>query len=127
MFHLIGTVIWVVGATVVGSFLLNFFGYQVDWNYVKEIRGRCFESTLECRKQISSEGAENAKCNIACFEPARLIEKQQTGEKTTTQAEQQQETFESQKQSDELSREAMSPAPNEAKDAFPIHTETSAE
>lgn len=76
MFHLLRLAIWIVGISVVGSFLLNFFHYQVDWSYVRESQSRCFGVAVECQKTIQKEGAENAKCPVACFEFGKLIEKQ---------------------------------------------------
>ncbi len=75
MFHLIRLAIWIVGLTVIGSFLLNFFDYQIDWDYVKKSQSRCFGVAIECQKTIQKEGAENAKCPVACFEFMKLIKK----------------------------------------------------
>lgn len=75
MFHLIRLAIWIVGAVVVGSFLLNFFHYKIDWDYVSESQRRCFGVAIECQKTIQKEGAENAKCPIACFEFGKLVKK----------------------------------------------------
>ena len=76
MFHLIRLAIWIVGATVVVSFLLNFFHYEIDWKYVRESRERCFGVLTECQKTIQEEGAENALCRISCFEFLKLVKKQ---------------------------------------------------
>ncbi|QQS15568.1 MAG: hypothetical protein IPK84_04340 [Candidatus Moraniibacteriota bacterium] len=76
MFHLLRLAIWVVGAAVVGSFLLNFFHYQIDWSYVRESRNRCFGAALECQQDIAKNGSGNARCKVACFEFSKLVEKQ---------------------------------------------------
>lgn len=76
MFHLLRLAIWIVGAVVVGSFLLNFFQYAINWSYVQESQSRCFGVALECQKNIVESGATNAQCHIACFEFSKLIKKQ---------------------------------------------------
>ncbi len=75
MFHIIRLAIWVVGAVVVGSFLLNFFHYEINWNYVKESQSRCFGVAIECQKTIEKDGVEKARCPVACFEFSKLIKK----------------------------------------------------
>lgn len=75
MFSLIRLIIWIIGISVAGSFLLNFFDSEIDWDYVKESQSRCFGVALECQKTIQKEGAENAKCPIACFEFRKLVKK----------------------------------------------------
>lgn len=75
MFSLIRLIIWVIGISVVGSFLLNFFDREIDWEYVKKSQSRCFGVALECQKTIQEEGAENARCPIACFEFNKLVKK----------------------------------------------------
>ncbi len=76
MFHLLRLAIWIAGATVVGSFLLNFFHYRIDWEYVRESQNRCFGAALECQRDIAQNGSENARCKIACFEFSKLVRKQ---------------------------------------------------
>jgi len=75
MFHLIRLAIWIIGLSVIGSFLLNFFDREIDWKYVEESKSRCFGVALECQKTIQEEGAENARCPVACFEFDKLVKK----------------------------------------------------
>jgi hypothetical protein len=75
MFHLVRLAIWIIGLTVVTNFLLNFFDHEIDWDYVKESQSRCFGVAIECQKTIQKEGAENAKCPVACFEFGKLVRK----------------------------------------------------
>ncbi len=75
MFHLLRLAIWIVGAIVVGSFLLDFFHYQINWSYVQESQSRCFGAALECQQDIVKNGTENARCKVACFEFSKLIKK----------------------------------------------------
>ena len=75
MFSLIRLIIWVIGISVVGSFLLNFFDREIDWEYVKKSQSRCFGVALECQKTIQEEGTENARCPIVCFEFNKLVKK----------------------------------------------------
>lgn len=72
MFSLLRLTISIVGITVIGSFLLNFFDREIDWEYVTESRERCFGVAIECRKTVQKEGIENARCPVACFEFSKL-------------------------------------------------------
>lgn len=77
MFALIKLVIWVTGAAVVGYFVLQHFGYEVNWNYWDERKAVCQEKITQCRQDLIKKGIDGAKehCNFQCVDPSLLIRK----------------------------------------------------
>jgi hypothetical protein len=81
IFFLIRTIIWVTGFVVVTSFLLNYFGYQVNWNYYQERQQSCQEDIKRCKDELVDKGTDNnlddikSTCAISCVDPKLFIEK----------------------------------------------------
>jgi hypothetical protein len=65
---------------VVGYFVLQRLGYDVNWNYWDDRKVACQEKIAECRKDLIKTGIEGAKenCNFNCVDPKLLIEKVKT-------------------------------------------------
>ncbi len=75
MFSLIKGIIWIVGFIVVGSFVLNYFGYEVNRDYFNESKEKCLQKLNECKEQYIRQGTENAQCEFNCVDPKLIIEK----------------------------------------------------
>ncbi|NCU41246.1 MAG: hypothetical protein EOM19_00810 [Candidatus Moranbacteria bacterium] len=75
MFSLVKGIIWMVGFIVVGTFVLNYFGYKVNRDYFNESKEKCFQKLNECKEQYIRQGTENAQCNFNCVDPKLIIEK----------------------------------------------------
>ena len=77
MFGLLKLIIWLAGTAVVGYFVLQYIGYDVNWNYWDERKVACQERITQCRKDLIKTGLEGAKenCNFNCLDPKLLIEK----------------------------------------------------
>jgi len=81
IFFVIRSIIWITGFIVVSSFLLNYFGYQVNWNYYQERQASCQEDIKRCKDELVDKGTNNdldsikSTCNIDCVNPSLFIEK----------------------------------------------------
>lgn len=60
---------------VVGSFVLDYFGYEINKNYFKERKSDCQEKLKECQSDLLHQGIDNAKCNFNCLDPKLVIRK----------------------------------------------------
>lgn len=76
MFHLLKLIIWIVGIAVVGFFVLQYFGYEVNMNYFNESKAACQERLNQCSKELIEQGTKNAKCDFNCLDPKLIIKKQ---------------------------------------------------
>jgi hypothetical protein len=81
IWFLIRTIIWITGFVVVGSFVLNYFGYEPNWNYVQERSSSCQEDVKRCKDELLEKSkrddveALKGTCNINCVSPQLLIKK----------------------------------------------------
>jgi hypothetical protein len=75
MFHILKNVIWIVGFIVVGAFVLNYFGYEINKNYFQERSGACQEKLKNCQSELLHQGLDNVKCNFNCIDPKLIIKK----------------------------------------------------
>jgi len=77
MFGILKLIIWLAGTAVVGYFVLQYVGYDVNWNYWNERKVACQEALTSCRKDLLKKGLEGAKenCDFKCVDPQLLIEK----------------------------------------------------
>ena len=75
MFSLIKGIIWLVGFVVVAIFVLNYFGYEVNYNYFTESKAECQKRVEACAKEFVEQGTKNAKCDFDCVNPRILIKK----------------------------------------------------
>ncbi len=75
MFVLLKFIIWTVGAVVVFSFILNFFGYRVEWNYLSGRRAACAETLSACAKHLLYGGTKPGSCQATCLETEKLLRK----------------------------------------------------
>jgi len=80
MFGLLKFIIWIVGFVVVGLFVLEFLGYEINANYFNESKERCLEKLAECKDEYVKKGTENAECDFSCVDPKLIIEKSPDGE-----------------------------------------------
>ena len=78
LFLLFRLIIWLTGLVVIGSFILGYFGYQLNWNYFEDRKNACQEELTQCRKDIVKGGLEGAKenCEFECVDPKLLIHKE---------------------------------------------------
>lgn len=77
MFSLIKFIIWIVGFIVVGSFVLSYFGYEINKEYFNESKEKCLQKLNECKEEYFRQGTENAQCDFNCVDPKLIIEKTQ--------------------------------------------------
>jgi len=75
MFHLIKFIVWLAGIVIVGTFVLKYFGYDINMNYFNESKTACQEKLNQCTKQLVEQGTKNAKCNFNCVNPKLIIKK----------------------------------------------------
>jgi len=75
MFSLIKNIIWLVGFVVVSSFVLNYFGYEINTHYFQERKSDCQEKLKDCQKELLHQGIDNAKCNFNCINPQLIVKK----------------------------------------------------
>ncbi|HLN18848.1 MAG TPA: hypothetical protein VK255_01615 [Patescibacteria group bacterium] len=75
MFYLIKTIIWIAGTLVVAYFILGYFGYEPNMNYLNENKAKCEERLKECGQNLVKEGTNNAQCDVKCVEPKLIIKK----------------------------------------------------
>lgn len=75
MWSLIKGIIWLVGLCVVTVFVLNFFGYEFNIKYFKEVRSNCEEKLRECQSEYVHNGIDNADCSLNCVNPRLIIKK----------------------------------------------------
>jgi len=75
MFHLIKFILWLAGIVIVGIFVLNYFGYEVNTNYFNERKAACQEKLNACTQQLIEQGTKNAKCDFNCVDPTLIIKK----------------------------------------------------
>lgn len=70
MFHLIKSIIWIVGFVVVSSFVLRFFKYEIDWSAVEGSFRSCYETvSVPCQNILVDKAteADRAQCNARCL------------------------------------------------------------
>ncbi len=77
IWFLIRTAVWVTGFIVVASFVLNYFGYQPNWNYLQERQASCQKEIDRCKQELLDNGTEDLKahCDIKCVDPELFIQK----------------------------------------------------
>lgn len=77
MFSLIKLIIWATGVIVVGYFVLQHVGYEVNWHYWDQRKAACQEKITQCRQDLIKKGLDGAKenCNFQCVDPSLLIRK----------------------------------------------------
>lgn len=75
MFHLLRSVIWIVGFVAVSAFVLNYFGYEINKNYFQERKSDCQEKLKQCQSNLLHQGLDNAQCSINCIDPRLIIKK----------------------------------------------------
>lgn len=75
MFHLLKNIIWIVGFVVVASFVLDYFGYEINKDYFKERRSDCQELLKKCQSELIHQGIDNAQCKFNCISPEKIIRK----------------------------------------------------
>ncbi len=77
MFSLLKLIIWMAGVIVVGYFVLQKFGYDVNWKYWDQRKAACQERITQCQQDLIRNGLNGAKenCNFQCVDPRLLIEK----------------------------------------------------
>jgi hypothetical protein len=76
MFHLLKFIIWLAGIAVVLYFVLPYFGYEINLNYLTESKSACQERLNQCKTNLIEQGTKNAKCDIMCVDPNLIIKKQ---------------------------------------------------
>lgn len=76
MFGLIKMIIWIVGFIVVGGFVLNYFGYEINKDYFSESKEKCLQKLSDCKDEYIKQGTENAKCEFDCVDPKLIIRAQ---------------------------------------------------
>ena len=75
MFSLLKTIIWIVGSIVVASFILGYFGYEVNIKYFTQSKLKCQEEIKKCSQEVLKQGTSNAKCDFQCVNPKLIIKK----------------------------------------------------
>jgi hypothetical protein len=75
MFHLIKFAIWLAGAVVVGSFALNYFGYEINRDYFDQSKLKCQEFIKQCQNNLIHQGLDNVQCEYQCIDPKLIIRK----------------------------------------------------
>jgi hypothetical protein len=75
MFGILKTIVWIVGALVVASFVLNYFGYALNMDYFKESRAKCQEEVKNCTQNLIRQGTDNVNCDFTCINPKLIIKK----------------------------------------------------
>jgi hypothetical protein len=73
MFSLLKTIIWIVGTIIVASFILGYFGYEVNMKYFTQSKAKCQEEIKKCSENVLKQGTDNAKCDFNCVNPGKLI------------------------------------------------------
>ncbi|EKE11278.1 MAG: hypothetical protein ACD_15C00111G0007 [uncultured bacterium] len=76
MFSILKTIIWIAGVLVVGFFVIEKMGYEVNRQYFSDSRKICQEKVNECSKTVLHQGIDNVdKCNFNCVDPQLIIKK----------------------------------------------------
>ncbi len=81
LWFLIRTVIWIAGFIVVASYILNYFGYQPNWDYLEERSSSCQEALNRCKNDLLEKSkrddveAIRSTCHIDCISPKLFIQK----------------------------------------------------
>ena len=75
MFHLIKSIIWIVGFIVVANFVMDDFGYEINKDYFKERRSDCQELLKKCQSELIHQGIDNAQCSFDCISPKSILKK----------------------------------------------------
>lgn len=78
MFSILKLIIWLAGMLVVISFVLPYFGYEINTNYWKERKEACQKKLNQCQKNLINTGIQGAKdkCDFRCVDPKLIIRKQ---------------------------------------------------
>ncbi len=77
MFGILKTIIWIVGTIIVASFILNYFGYEINKNYFNESITKCQKEIKKCGQDAVQQGVNNLKCDFTCIDPKLIINKKQ--------------------------------------------------
>lgn len=77
MFTLLKGIIYIVGFIVVASFVLGYFGYEVNRDYFSAAKRQCREELIACQKEVLHQGIDNARCSFECGDPRLVIKKKQ--------------------------------------------------
>jgi hypothetical protein len=77
MWSLLKFIIWIAGVLVVVYFILGYFGYEPNFNYLQESKAKCREKAAKCGQELVEQGTKNAKCYSVwdCIELKLIIKK----------------------------------------------------
>jgi len=75
MFSLLKFIIYIAGLVVVASFVLGYFGYEVNRDYFSTAKKQCREELIACQKEVLYQGIDNAQCSFDCGDPRLIIRK----------------------------------------------------
>jgi hypothetical protein len=76
MFAIIKTIIWIAGVLVIGYFIAEKLGYQVNMNYFSDSKEACQQKINDCSKTVLHQGIDNAdQCDFKCVDPQLIIQK----------------------------------------------------
>lgn len=77
IFGLIKFIIWLAGVVVIAYFVLPYFGYEMNTNYLNESKAVCQQKIEQCQKNLIKSGLDGVKekCDFWCIDPKLLIKK----------------------------------------------------
>lgn len=76
MFSILKSIIWIAGILVIGFFIMEKMGYQVNREYFSNSKAHCQEKINECSKTVLHKGIDNVgQCNFNCVNPQLIINK----------------------------------------------------
>ncbi len=76
MFGILKSIIWIAGVLVIGYFVADKLGYQVNTGYFSDSKAKCQEKINECSKTVLHQGIDNVdQCNFNCIDPQLVIHK----------------------------------------------------
>ncbi len=73
MVALLKTIIWIAGSIVVATFVLSYFGYEINMKYFSQSKAKCQEEVKKCGEDVLKEGTNNVKCDFNCVNINKLI------------------------------------------------------
>ena len=75
MFHLIKTIVLIIGCLTIAYFSLGYFGYEVNQEYFNYSKEKCEQEIRECTAMLLNKDQKENDCHILCVDPKLIIKK----------------------------------------------------
>ncbi len=75
MFSILKSIVWIAGILAVAYFVLGYFGYEINKDYLDSSKAECQKRLKDCTNNLIRQGIDNVECDINCASTGIIIKK----------------------------------------------------